>query len=176
MARENGKTKRGGRRGRGACRGISPIPVATSVNRVYRIPDRPINWLTDPPCIMQPRRAELFFSRCSRASEPELFRAHAHTHTPSTTCGYERVTLRILLSGCSRSLHRLLTFSPTPASINRPIAMHRLRRGPSLYRVAHEFSYNPPVVFFLDERKTGKNRFEKVFRRFVRCKFTVAED
>lgn len=81
MARENGKTKRGGRRGRGACRGISPIPVATSVNRVYRIPDRPINWLTDPPCIMQPRRVELFFSRCSRASEPELFRAHAHTHT-----------------------------------------------------------------------------------------------
>lgn len=71
---------------------------------------------------MQPRRAELFFSRCWREAgrraneQPQLFRLYTHTHTPpSTTCGYERVTLRILLSGCShrRSLRRLLTFSHT---------------------------------------------------------------
>ena len=67
------------------------------------------------------RRAFLFkvLARGRKASEraaTTLSPIHTHTHTPpSTTCGYERVTLRILLSGCShrRSLRRLLTFSHT---------------------------------------------------------------
>lgn len=105
---------------------ISPIPVATSVNRVYRIPDRPINWLTEPGTRLAlcNRGAPSFsFQGVGERQEGERTSSHnsfaythTHTHTPpSTTCGYERVTLRILLSGCShrRSLRRLLTFSHT---------------------------------------------------------------
>lgn len=122
--------------------------MATSVNRVYRIPDRPINWLTEPGTRLAlcNRGAPSFsFQGVRERQEGERASNHnsfAHTRVPpSTTCGYERVTLRILLSGCSRSLRRLLTFSHTsPQLIVLPIT-----RAP-LYCVADKFS-------FFDEKK-----------------------
>lgn len=75
---------------------------------------------------MQPRRAELFFSRCSgeaanrpvkkaseRGTEQSTPAGPALSYIPSTTCGYERATPRILLSGCS---HRDQARSPISAS------------------------------------------------------------
>lgn len=78
---------------------ISRIPVATSVNRVYRIPDRPINWLTEPGTRLAlcnrgaPR--SFSFQGVGERQEGERTSGHgsfAYTRIPpSTTCGYERV-------------------------------------------------------------------------------------
>lgn len=88
--------------------------------------DKLADGITDPPCIMQPRRAELFFSRCSgeaanrpvrkaseRGTEQSTPAGPALSYIPSTTCGYKRATPRILLSGCS---HRDQARSPISAS------------------------------------------------------------
>lgn len=99
---------------------ISRIPVATSVNRVYRIPDRPINWLTEPGTRLAlcNRGAPRSFSFQGVGERQEGERTSGHgsfAYTRITTFYHLRLregrTLRILLSGCShrRSLRRLLT-------------------------------------------------------------------
>ncbi|KAK1118725.1 hypothetical protein K0M31_014728 [Melipona bicolor] len=113
----------------------------------------PINWLTEPRtrlALCNRGAARLFFpsSRVfSRGSETDQSGRHTRAcakhatsagpfvRTPSTTCGYERDTPRILSSGCSEQAR-----SPTSASSSHLLppstelivlgAMHRL---PSLY-------------------------------------------
>lgn len=111
-----------GRGGRDACRGYQNLSDPRGNICQPGIPytwqaDKLVDGAGDPPCIMQPRRAEeLFFSRCwreagRRANErPRLFRLYTHTTFYHLRLREGR-TLRILLSGCShrRSLRRLLT-------------------------------------------------------------------
>ena len=101
----------------------------------------------DPPCIMQPRRGQAFLSKQQSVQQRQWKASGGAKHatssghfvrTPSTTCGYERDTPRILLPGCS---HREQARSPTSASSSHLLlpsaelivlgAMHRL---PSLLR------------------------------------------
>lgn len=157
--------------------------MATSVNRVYRIPDRPINWLTEPGTRLAlcNRGAPSFsFQGVGERQEGERTSSHnsfAYTHTHTHTTFYHlrlreghtaNIIIRVQPSPIFAPSSHLLPHQP---SINCPTAMHRLRA--LLYTAWPTNSRAVFYNFFLGEKK---NRFQRfVYTKFVSRRYTRGE-
>lgn len=128
---------------------------------------------------MQPRRAELFFSRCWREAgrraneQPQLFRLYTHTHTTFYHLRLREghtanIIIRVQPSPIFAPSSHLLPHQP---SINCPTAIPRLRA--LLYTAWPTNSRAVFYNFFLGEKK---NRFQRfVYTKFVSRRYTRGE-